>query len=212
MNTSSFIYKNSLCNTTNGTVNDSANEVVDSEIWKDIEGYEGLYQVSNLGRVKSLNYHRTGKEKILRLEKSQGYYIADLCINGKAKHYKVHRLVAEAFIPNPENLPEINHKDENPSNNNVNNLEYCDRKYNNSYGSRNERSKQKQINDINKSVPIVQIDLNNDTVAIWPSMAEAQRNGFNLGNIYLCCNGRQNTHKGYKWIYYEDFLRLSQVS
>ena len=82
------------------------------EIWKDIDGYEGLYQVSNLGRIKSLNYKRTGRTKLLKLVKSNGYLDIILYNNGKYKHYLVHRLVAKAFIPNPDNLPEINHIDE----------------------------------------------------------------------------------------------------
>ena len=110
------------------------------EIWKDIKGYEGLYQVSNKGRVKSLNYRRTGKEKILSSSpNSYGYLIVGLCKNGKQKPFYIHRLVAEAFLTNPNNLLEVNHKDENKENNHVENLEWCDRKYNNNYGSRMER-------------------------------------------------------------------------
>ena len=85
------------------------------EEWKDIKGYEGLYQVSNLGRVKSLNYRRTGNEKILSLRKHKnGYVYIGLSKNGKTKHLRVHRLVAETFISNPNNYLEVNHKDENP--------------------------------------------------------------------------------------------------
>lgn len=100
----------------------------DKEIWKDIEGYEGLYQVSNFGKVKSLNYKRQNKVKILKPSqtgkgafKGQGY----LSLHLKNKQFKVHRLVAEAFIPNKENKPQINHKDGNKLNNNSNNLEWC---------------------------------------------------------------------------------------
>ena len=111
------------------------------EIWKDIEGYEGLYQVSNKGRVKSLNYGRTGKEKILRPGKNNdGYLIVILYKNGKKKNFRIHRLVAKAFLTNPNNLLEVNHRDENKENNHVENLEWCDRKYNINYGSRTERS------------------------------------------------------------------------
>lgn len=100
------------------------------EIWKDIKDFEGLYWISNLGRVK--NKH--GKILKPRLS-SNGYYNICLYKNNKAKCYTVHRLVAEAFIPNPDNLPEINHKDENRLNNEVYNLEWCNRKYNQHYGS-----------------------------------------------------------------------------
>ena len=112
------------------------------EIWKDIKGYEGLYQVSNKGRIKSLNYRRTGKEGILKgVPTKYGYLMVTLYKKGeKPEHFSVHRLVAEAFIPNHDNLPEVNHIDENKENNHVKNLEWCDRKYNMNYGTRNERA------------------------------------------------------------------------
>lgn len=114
------------------------------EIWKDIEGYEGLYQVSNLGRVKSLNYRRTGKEVILSLHTDKdGYKQISLHKNGKINTYQVHRLVAEAFIPNPDNLPQVNHKIddfEHKSDNRVENLEWCTAEYNTNYGNRNKRA------------------------------------------------------------------------
>lgn len=110
------------------------------EIWKDIPGYEGLYQVSNLGRVKRLEYKRennliktmsTFKEHILKPAKqTSGYMYIVLCKNNKTKGFRVHRLVAEAFISNPYNLPQVNHIDANKSNNNVNNLEWCSRSEN----------------------------------------------------------------------------------
>ena len=91
-----------------------------TEIWKDIDGYEGLYQVSNLGRVKSLHHN---KEKILKGSyANKGYHLISLSKEGTQKRYLVHRLVATAFIPNPYKLECVNHKDENPRNNNVNNL------------------------------------------------------------------------------------------
>lgn len=108
--------------------------------WKDIEGYEGLYQVSNTGKVRSLNYNKTGQKKILKLGiEKRGYKHVTLYKNNKRKIFKVHRLVAQAFISNPNNYPCVNHKDENPSNNHVSNLEFCTVAYNNSYGTRLER-------------------------------------------------------------------------
>lgn len=111
------------------------------EMWKDIEGYEGLYQVSNTGQVKSLNYNQTGEIKLLKqYTNKKGYKRTSLSKNGKVKNHWMHRLVAIAFIPNPNNYKEINHKDENPSNNNVKNLEWCTHEYNMNYGTRNERA------------------------------------------------------------------------
>lgn len=111
-----------------------------NEIWKDIPGHEGKYQVSNLGRVRSLNYNRTGKIKLLKQGNVNGYKVVILYKDGKKKTYLVHRLVAIAFLLNPNNLPIINHKDENPSNNNVNNLEWCTIAYNNTYGTARKRA------------------------------------------------------------------------
>ena len=101
------------------------------EVWKDIKGYEGLYQISNTGKVKGLKRNKVLKPILQR----SGYYYVDL----QRKRRLVHRLVAEAFIDNPDNLPEVNHKDENKLNNSVENLEWCDSKYNANYGTRNKR-------------------------------------------------------------------------
>ena len=109
------------------------------EQWKDIiiekngvtYDYTGLYQVSNLGRVRSLGNDKTRKERILKPKiNNKGYLQVILCKNGKVKTFLVHRLVATAFIPNPDNLPVVNHRDENPLNNCVDNLEWCTQKYN----------------------------------------------------------------------------------
>lgn len=118
------------------------------EIWRDIEGYEGKYQISNYGRIKSKKRldtkNRPIKERILKTsQKYYGYQTVGLTINGKTKYYYVHRLVAEAFIPNPNNYNEINHKDENATNNFVGNLEWCNHHYNCLYGTRIERSAEK---------------------------------------------------------------------
>ena len=106
------------------------------EEWRDIKGYEGKYQVSNLGRVRSLNFNKTGKIKELSYAKRRGYLGVTLFKDKKPKTFAVHRLVAEMFIPNPNNYPQVNHKDENKLNNNVENLEWCTVLYNNCYGTR----------------------------------------------------------------------------
>lgn len=111
-----------------------------NEVWKDIEDFEG-YQISNLGRVKSLSYHRTKRERILQQYISKvGYCVVHLCKNGKKRTLLVHRLVAMAFIANPNDKPEVNHIDECKTNNHVDNLEWMTHKENMNYGTRNERA------------------------------------------------------------------------
>lgn len=111
---------------------------MEKEEWRDIEGYPN-YRVSNLGRVKSLNYNHTGKEKVLKAGTNKGYLRVVLCKNGKKKRFQVHRIVAMAFLPNLHNYPQVNHMDENPLNNCVENLEWCTAQYNSNYGTRIER-------------------------------------------------------------------------
>ena len=118
------------------------------EIWKDVVNYEGYYQVSNLGNVRSLPHITINQRKRKgRMRKPytnwKGYLAVCLCKDGKCKSYQVHRLVAQAFLPNPNNYPMINHKDENKKNNNVSNLEWCDVTYNNNYGNRTKRARSK---------------------------------------------------------------------
>lgn len=96
------------------------------EEWRPIIGYNNKYEISNKGNVRCLNYKNTDEVKTLTPHKTnRGYLRVDLYSNGKSRHHSVHRLVAEAFIPNPNNLPQVNHKDENPLNNHVDNLEWC---------------------------------------------------------------------------------------
>ena len=169
------------------------------EIWKDIQGYEGLYMVSNLGRVKSLNYHNTGKEGILKeyidKRKNHHYHRVTLSKNGKTDRISVHVLVALVFIPNPNNLPEVNHKDENPHNNIVDNLEWCNRSYNINYGTRNKR-----VGKANCKT-VYQLTLNGELVKIWESSYEvAHQLGYSHSLISRCCRGKGKTAYGYKWV------------
>ena len=172
------------------------------EIWRDIEGYEGLYQVSNLGKVKSLNYKCTKKEKILKpFSNRDGYLRVKLCKEGKRRSYLVHRLVAQAFISNPEDKPQVNHKDEDKTNNKVENLEWVTSKENINYGTHNERSGKSQTNDKKRSKPIYGINIKTNERIEFPSTMEAQRNGFDQGAIVKCLKGRRKSHKGYRWFY-----------
>lgn len=168
-----------------------------NEIWEPVKGYEGLYEVSNLGRVKSLNYKRTKQEKILKPNITKAnYQQVHLCKDKKIKILYIHRLVAETFIPNHNNYPCVNHKDENSINNVVNNLEWCDKKYNNNYGN----CKEKHSKEV--SIPINQYDLKDNFIKQWNSMKEAQETlKISRGNICLCCQGKRNKTGGYKWRY-----------
>lgn len=168
------------------------------EIWRDIEGYEGLYEVSNLGRVKALGNGKTKTHKIRKLAKDKcGYLFVTLSKNGIKKHYKVHRLVASAFITNPNNFPQVNHIDEDKTNNRVDNLEWCDAKYNANYGTAIERRVKKQKNN-NRSKSVLCVE----TTIIYPSISEAQRQtGFNEKGISLCCRKLQDKCGGFHWIY-----------
>ena len=158
---------------------------------KDVVGYESLYAVTSCGRVWSYK-----RQKFLKPSADKdGYFQVSLHKNGKRKTYKVHRLVAEAYIPNTNNLPQINHKDECKTNNCLQNLEWCNAKYNNNYGTHNERSAN------SRKIPILQYDLNGNFIREWSSAADVGREV--KSNICHCLNGDRKTAYGYKWIYKE---------
>ena len=167
------------------------------EIWKDIKNYEGIYQINNFGKIKSA--YKKGNNcnnKILKVSYTyNGYERVGLSKNNKTKKYLVHRLVAETFIPNPNNYPCINHKDENKQNNNINNLEWCTRSYNINYGNRN--------NNLNKEV--WQYDLKGNFIKKWKSTMEIQRSlGYKNQNISSACRGKSRTAYNYIWKYKGD--------
>jgi len=183
---------------------------MEDEIWKPVVGYENLYEVSDKGRIRSVGRivnacygsKMSLKGKILKPIKCTGGYLCiDLCKEGTKKRYLIHRLVAQAFIPNQDNLPCINHKDENPYHNNVDNLEYCTQKYNINYGTRTQRAVEKQRNHPNKSKKVYQYTLDNQLVKVWDSTMECQRNGFNNSNVGKCCRGEYKQHRGFRWSY-----------
>lgn len=171
------------------------------EEWREIKDFEGLYQVSNFGRVRSLgNKTHSGIHFMKNYTNSLGYVVVTLSKNGKSKPYRLHRLVAEAFLPNPENLYQVNHIDENKENNRVDNLEWCTQEYNNNYGTRNERSAKANTNG-KKSKPVLQFTKSGEFIREWPSVGECERNGYNQGAVSSCCRGEKPHYKGFLWMY-----------
>lgn len=185
------------------------------EIWKDIKDYEGFYQVSNLGNIRSCDriIHKKGQSDAFvhgkpkkQVDNGHGYLNVCLSKFGKTKIYYVHRLVAQAFIPNHENLPEVNHKDENPYNNNVENLEWCDRKYNGNYGTIKER-----IGKAN-SKQICQYDSLGNLINNYNSVYDAERKtGIKRTGIQNCLRDLSKTSGGFVWKYYGEDFSISSV-
>lgn len=167
------------------------------EIWKDITHYEGLYQVSNLGRVRTV---ATGKIKV-QSDNGKGYQKVNLWKNGKGRNEYVHRLVALAFIPNPEKLPQVNHKDEDKANNFADNLEWCDNSYNNSYGTKIERQVETMLNNGKTCFKVAKCDSEGNIINTYRSMREAEReNGManSALSAYFINNYKQCG--GFTWI------------
>ena len=176
------------------------------EIWKDIQGYEGLYQISNLGNVKSFWKDRNGK--IMKsCANKRVYYQVNLYSDSKPiKRFAVHRLVAQAFIENTKNLPQVNHIDEDKTNNRVENLEWCTAKYNMNFGTRSARGLEtKKLRNSKKAeISVLQFTKDGKFVNEFPSISEAARcTGINQGNICSCCKGRFKSAGGYIWKYHE---------
>ena len=176
------------------------------EEWRPVVGYEGLYEVSNTGRVRSLDRYVKGKGKSYFLHKGrilspgikpEGYLVVRL----QRRMFYVHRLVIEAFIPNPDNLPEVNHKDEDKENNSVQNLEWCTDKYNQNYGTRTQRISEKNTNG-KLSKPVLQYEKSGGFVKEWKSTWDVERNlGYFHNYISDCCTGRYKCAYGFIWKY-----------
>lgn len=194
------------------------------EAFKDIIGYEGSYQVSNLGKIKSLKY---GKERILiPLNDNYGYLMINLSKNGIQRTRRIHRLVAEAFIPNPNNLPEVNHKNGNKTQNVVNlddlygettNLEWATHQKNCKHRDGNGLRKApsgknhylygKQVCPEKHKRKVKQYDLQGNFIKTWERINDAQRElHIRQGNIISCCKGKRKTAGGYVWKYERDFF------
>lgn len=167
------------------------------ELWRDIPNYEGLYQVSNYGQVKSLKQR---KEKLLKQAKEKnGYYSVSLNKDGNSETNTIHRLVAKAFIENPNNYPCVNHKDGNKGNNCVDNLEWVNHSKNmkHAYKTRLTQGPIKRVN---------QYDLEGNYIKTWKSITEARQElniGFHISDV---CNGKRNHAGGYIWRYVEEEL------
>lgn len=178
------------------------------EEWKPVEGYEGLYEVSNLGNVKSL-YGKTricDKANCIMRKKfdNRGYYRVNLHKDGKCKAELLSRIIAKAFIPNPENLPMVGHFDDNKLNNSVENLYWTNAAENNRHNGKLEKfheAHRKNIDVIRKklSIKVVGTSIDGTERITFDSMQQAKRVGFDVGKISMCINRKRNSHKGYIW-------------
>ena len=180
--------------------------------------YEGLYKVSNLGRILSLNYRNTGKAELMTpVEIPNGYFQVGFWKNGEYKMCYVHRLVAETFLPNTEGKPCVNHKIEGDEGKKINmvifnedgtidkeksTIEWVTYKENNDYETRNERISKTMTNG-KLSKRVLQLTLDGELIKEWPSTRECGRNGFRHSNVAACCRGEISQYKGFRWMYYE---------
>ena len=160
----------------------------ENEVWKDVVGFEGLYKVSDRGNVRSVERRdsigrKVGGRIMKPIPNANGYIRVGLCKNGIRKNKRVHRLVAEAFIPNPEKLPEVNHKDEIKTNNELSNLEWCTKEYNSNHGTRNKRVAQA------RSKRVKAVNVETGEVLTFSSITEAGRKGYSRGRVSEACRG-----------------------
>ena len=161
---------------------------------KDIQGYEGMYAVTSCGKV----YSHKSKKFLKPVKNNAGYSVVCLHKDGEQKNYYIHRLVAEAYLPNPEELSQVNHKDENKENNALPNLEWCDGSYNINYGSRNERAGKAISKAL--SIPVFCEELNK---TFSGARSAGRELSLSQSSITQCCKGKQKTCGGYHWRYQE---------
>jgi 16S rRNA A1518/A1519 N6-dimethyltransferase RsmA/KsgA/DIM1 with predicted DNA glycosylase/AP lyase activity len=164
---------------------------------KDIKGFEGLYSVTSCGKV----YSHISERFLIPQKKKSGYFVVNLCRDGKIYQISLHRIVAEAYIPNPNNYEQVNHINEIKSDNYIRNLEWCDAKYNANFGTRNKRISEKQTNNTKMSRKVLCVE----TGETFPSTHEVERKlGIYHSEISKCCNGKRKTAGGYTFEYVED--------
>lgn len=163
--------------------------MIEIEEFREVVGFEGLYEVSNLGKVRNI---KTGR--ILKPWRCTSGYLEVYLVNNGKYVKLIHRLVAQAFLPNPQNLPQVNHKDEDKTNNTVDNLEWCTSQYNANYGNRNKKVAERL------SLPILQLDLKGNFIKEFPSIRQAMRDT-GVNNIPFVLSGRYNQSGGYLWKY-----------
>ena len=177
--------------------------MTESEVWKDVVGFEGLYKISNKGNVYSVERissqgNKCGGRTLKPIYDNYGYLVVTLHKNGKQKVKKIHRLVTEAFIPNPNNYPDVNHRDEEKDNNELSNLEWCDKGYNNNHGTRNRRIGQK------KSKKVRAVNVETGEIITFSSATETRNKGFSIGAVSTACRGIYcggNLYRGHRWSY-----------
>lgn len=173
---------------------------MNQEMWIDIVGYEGKYQVSSFGNVRSLDYRQTGKTKILKpFDSGRGYSKIKLCVDGKQNTLSIHRLVAKAFIPNPIGKREVNHINGNTKDNNVENLEWVTSKENMQLAYRNGQVKLPRV------FPVVQLLKNGQVVRRWECASIAALTiGIDASSLTKCCKGKLKHCGGFMWKYEAD--------